>query len=103
MSALQSEVIEEACQITLPRVLDIPAAAELRELVLDVVVSGMTVTLKSDAVEQVTTPGVQVLMALAAHIEFQKAKLNVASPSDALIEGFSDLGLFPQLMAWNVT
>ena len=103
MSALQSEVIEDTCQITLPRVLDIPAAAELREAVLDLVVSGMTVTLKSDAVEQVTTPGVQVMMAVAAHIEFQKAKLTVASPSEPLIDGFSDLGLFSKLMAWNVT
>ena len=102
MSGLQSEVVDETCLITLPRVLDIPAAAELRETVLDMVVSGMTVTLKANDVEQVTTPGVQVLMATAAHIDFQKAKLTVASPSDALIDGFSDLGLFSQLMAWNV-
>lgn len=103
MSGLQSEVVDETCHITLPRVLDIPAAAELRETVLDLVVSGMTVTLKSDNVEQLTTPGVQVLMAVAAHVEFQKASLTIANPSDALIDGFSDLGLFSQLMAWNVT
>jgi len=102
MSGLQSEIVDDTCLITLPRVLDIPAAAELRETVLDLVVSGMTVTLKSDGVEQVTTPGVQVLMAVAAHIDFQKAKLTVAGPSDVLIDSFSDLGLFSQLMAWNV-
>ncbi|NJO36412.1 MAG: STAS domain-containing protein [Rhizobiales bacterium] len=102
MSGLQSEVVDETCQITLPRVLDIPAAAELRDTVLESVVSGMTVILKSDGVEQVTTPGIQVLMAVAAHVDFQKAKLTVAGPSDALINGFSDLGLFSQLMSWNV-
>lgn len=102
MSGVQAEVVDETCQITLPRVLDIPAAAELREAVLEMVVSGMNVTLKSEAVEQITTPGVQVLMAVAAHVDFQKAKLTVVSPSDALIDGFSDLGLFSQLMTWNV-
>lgn len=102
MSGLQSDVVDNVCQITLPRILDIPGSAELRELILETVKPGINVSLKSDAVEQVTTPGIQVLMAVAAHIESQKANLIVAKPTDALIDGFSDLGLFSQLMAWNV-
>lgn len=102
MSGIQSEVVDDVCRITLPRVLDIPAAAELRDVILDMVKPEMAVSLQSDTVEQVTTPGIQVLMAVAAHIEGQKANLTVVKPAEALIEGFNDLGLFSQLMAWNV-
>ena len=102
MSGLQSELVDETCRITLPRVLDIPAAADLRETVLEMVASEMTVTIQSDQVEQVTTPGIQVLMAAATYIESLNAKLTMVNPSNTLVEGFNDLGLFSQLMAWNV-
>ncbi|MEM7043787.1 MAG: STAS domain-containing protein [Pseudomonadota bacterium] len=102
MSKLQSEQIDDTYQVTLPRVLDIPAAVELRENILEMAESGMTVSLQSDAVEQVTTPGVQVLMAVADYVERKNAKLTVVKPSEPLVDGFSDLGLFAQLMAWNV-
>lgn len=102
MSGLKSELVDDVCHITLPRLLDIPAGTELREVVLEMVKPGMSVSLQSDAVEQVTTPGIQVLMAIAAHIESLKANLTVVKPTDVLINGFSDLGLFSQLMAWNV-
>ena len=102
MSGLKSEMVDDTCQITLPGVLDIPVAADLKEAVLEMVVAGSNVTIQSDAVEQVTTPGIQVLMATAAYIEEQKANLTLIKPSDALVDGFSDLGLFSQLMAWNI-
>ncbi len=102
MSGLQGELVDDVFQVTLPRVLDIPAGTELRDMVLESVKPGIGLTLQSDTVEQVTTPGIQVLMAVAAHMESQKAKLTVVKPTDALIEGFSDLGLFSQLMSWNV-
>ncbi|MEL6963563.1 MAG: STAS domain-containing protein [Pseudomonadota bacterium] len=102
MSGLQGELVDDVFQVTLPRVLDIPAGTELRDMVLESVKPGIGLTLQSDTVEQVTTPGIQVLMAVASHMESHKAKLTVVKPTDALIEGFSDLGLFSQLMSWNV-
>ncbi len=102
MSELQAELVDDVFQVTLPRVLDIPAGAELRDVVLESVKPGIGLALQSDTVEQVTTPGIQVLLAIAAHVENQEAKLTVVKPTDALINGFSDLGLFSQLMAWNV-
>lgn len=102
MKGLQPELVEDVCRITLPSVLDIPAAADLRDAILETVESEMTVTIQSDAVEQVTTPGIQVLIAVAAYVDRKKAKFTVARPSDVLIDGFSDLGLFPELMAWSV-
>lgn len=102
MSELQAELVDDAYRITLPGVLDIPAAADLREKILETVVPGMNVTIQCESVEQVTTPGLQVLMAVASHVDDQKARLTIAAPSDTLIDGFSDLGLFSQLMAWNI-
>jgi len=102
MEGLQSEVIDDICRITLPRILDIPAAADFRDAALEAVESEMTVTVQSDAVEQVTTPGIQVLIAVATYVERKKARFAIVKPSNALIDGFSDLGLFPRLMAWNV-
>lgn len=102
MRALQSELIDDVCRITLPGVLDIPAAADLRDAVLEMVEPEMTITIQSDEVEQVTTPGIQILLAVAAFIEHKKARFTIVKPSDELIDGFSELGLFPKLMAWNV-
>ncbi len=98
----QAEVADDVCRILLPRILDIPAAADLRETVLEMVEPEMTVAIQSDAVEQVTTPGIQMLLAVAAFVERKKAKFTVTKPSDGLVDGFSELGLFPQLMSWNV-
>ena len=102
MKGLQSELVDDVCRITLPSVLDIPAAADLRDAVLETVEPEMTIALQSDAVEQVTTPGIQVLIAVAAYVERKKAKFTVTKPSDALIDGINDLGLFSELMAWSV-
>ena len=102
MSKLQSEQIEDTLHVTLPRILDIPAVVELRESILELAESGMTISIQSDAVEQVTTPGVQVLMAVAGYVERKNAKFTVVKPSEPLVDGFSDLGLFAQFMAWNV-
>ena len=102
MSGQDTEQADEAFQIALPGVLDIPAAANLKEIVLENVKPGMAVTIQSDEVVQVTTPGIQALMAVAGHLERQKVELTMAKPSDVLIDSFSDLGLFSQLMSWNV-
>ena len=102
MSELQTELVDDVFKVTLPRILDIPAGAELRDVILESVKPGIGLTLQSDAVEQVTTPGIQVLLAAAAHVATYDAKLTVVKPTEALINGFSDLGLFSQLMAWNV-
>ncbi len=102
MNGIQSEVMDDTLHITMPRVLDIPAAADLKDVVLEMVEPEMTVSIQSADVEQMTTPGIQILMASAAYIDRRKAKLKIVKPSEAFIDGFSDLGLFSHLMAWNV-
>lgn len=102
MSEIQSELIDDVLHITIPRVLDIPAAADLKDVVLDMLEPEMAVAIQSTDVEQMTTPGIQVLLAVAAYVDRRKAKLKIVKPSEAFIEGFSDLGLFSHLMAWNV-
>lgn len=102
MNGIQSELIDETLHITMPRVLDIPASADLRDVVLEMVEPEMGVAIQAADVEQMTTPGVQVLLAIAGCIDRRKAKLKIVKPSEAFIDGFSDLGLFSHLMAWNV-
>ncbi len=102
MEVVQSELVDDICRITLPRILDMPAASDLRDAVLEATEPEVTIAIRSDAVEQVTTPGIQVLMAVATFVERKKARFAVVKPSNALIDGFSDLGLFPRLMSWNV-
>ncbi|MGI9508148.1 MAG: STAS domain-containing protein [Geminicoccaceae bacterium] len=102
MKGLQSELVDDVCRITLPSILDIPAASDLRDAILESVEPEMTVAIESGAVEQITTPGIQVLIAVAAYVERKKASFKMVKPSDVLIDGFSDLGLFPELMSWSV-
>lgn len=102
MTGIQSELIDDTLHIALPQVLDISAAADLKDVVIEMVEPEMVVTIQSADVEQMTTPGVQVLLAVGAYVDRRKAKLTLVKPSEALIDGFSDLGLFSHLMAWNV-
>lgn len=102
MTEIQSEMIDGTHHIALPRVLDISNAADLKDVILDIAEPGSIINLEANGVEQLTTPGVQILLAATSFIERKKAKLTMSKPSGALIEGFSDLGLFSHLMAWNI-
>ena len=53
-------------------------------------------------VDAVSTAGIQMLLAAAEYVRRSEAKLLLAKPTEALVEGFADLGLFAELMAWNV-
>ena len=88
--------------IKLPADLDHSVPPALRERLLRDTTCGMTVRLECDAVTKVSTPSVQLLLAAAEFISGQGARFVLANPSEALVEAFSDLGLFATLMTWNV-
>lgn len=102
MTAISSEWCNDQLLVELPADLGGPLPAALRELILAETRTGITVRLDAGAVEKVSTPGVQVLLAAADLIGRREARLVLAKPSEALVEAFSDLGLFANLMAWNV-
>jgi anti-anti-sigma regulatory factor len=101
MTIIKSKLTKGQLTLTLPEMLDIPASGALRETVLKSVKPEQTVKLNCAEVTQVTSPGVQMLIAVAEYVGRQKARFVIASPSDALVEAFGDLGLFSQLMAWD--
>lgn len=88
--------------MTLPPVLDVSAAAALRTCLLEATSPGTTIRIDSGAVDAVSTAGIQMLLAAAEYVRRSEAKLLLAKPTEALVEGFADLGLFAELMAWNV-
>ena len=83
--------------------MDLSSAADLKEAVLENVDSGTMIRIDSAQVEQMTTPCIQMILAISAYIDSKKnAKMTIANPTDAFIDGFNDLGLFSQLMSWNI-
>ena len=76
--------------------------AALRAVLLQETRAGTTVRLEAAAVDKVSTPCVQLLLAAADYITRREARFVLAKPSEALVEAFSDLGLFATLMTWNV-
>ncbi len=101
MTGLAADQIDHALLVALPAVLDVPAAAALRQRLLADAQPGQVIRLDAAAVVQMTTPAVQMLLAAADFIRRKRARLVLANPSDALVAAFGDLGLFSQLMAWE--
>jgi anti-anti-sigma regulatory factor len=62
----------------------------------------VTLTLDSGQVEQMTTPGLQILLAIAECAARREAAFKVVHPSEALIDAFRESGLFSNLMAWDL-
>lgn len=54
-------------------------------------------------VEKITTPGVQLLLAVSNEIKKNKAKCMVEEPTELFVEALNDLGLFEQLKEWKVS
>lgn len=82
----------QAAAMTLPAVLDLGAAAELKERLL--AFAGVSrLSIDCSAVERVGTPAIQVLLAASrsAAAEGRSVELNAASP--VLREALTDLGL----------
>jgi anti-anti-sigma factor len=100
--ALESRRRKDAFHIKLPGDLDNALPAALREVVLRETRAGTTMRIDCAAVDKVSTPSVQLLLAAADYIGRQEARFVLANPSEALVEAFSDLGLFATLMTWNV-
>ena len=102
MSQIQSEIVDKEIKVVLPVTLDVPSSEALRDNVLDTMASGLTLKLDSKDVEQITTPGIQMLLAIAECASRKEVAFKMANPSEALIEGFKDSGLFSELMLWDL-
>lgn len=88
--------------VTLPPTLDMSCSEALRDVLLDAIAPDMALTLDSKDVEQLSTPGIQILLAMAECAARKGTTFKLANPSEAFIEAFKDLGLFSQLMSWDL-
>lgn len=86
-------------EVDLPAVLDLPAAAELRDLLLDAAVrdTAADVVLNAAATERLSTAAIQVILSTAQTLRLAARRLEVAAPSDAVVSAFRHLGLAPDL------
>lgn len=90
----QSAIIAGPTAISLPPVLDIAAAAELKRELLEVLASGNSVNVDAGAVQRVTTPCLQVLASAARSIaQAGGGRMRLHSMKADLAENIRMLGL----------
>lgn len=82
-------------------VLDIRAAAHLRDGLSKALARGKPVVIDAGQVERLSTPCVQVLLAASKSAEAAGGRLTLTQASDGFVAAFSDLGLFGNLMNWQ--
>lgn len=86
-------------EIDLPPILDLAAAADLRDTLLDALSrdTSAEVAVKAGAVERVATACVQVLLAAAHGFEAAARRLEIDGASEPFSDAFRRLGLAADL------
>lgn len=81
--------------VHLPAVVDLAAAGELRDLLLDALArdSGSDVVLRGDGVERIATAAIQVLLAGIPAFRAAARRLEIEDASPAFNAAFRQLGL----------
>ncbi len=92
---------QRAKAVALPAILDIGNAQELQESLAAALERSPVLRLNGSKTQQVSTPGVQVLLAAALSAEAGGGRLVLNSPSQALQEAFANLGLPDKLQEWR--
>lgn len=86
----------------LPADCDMQWARAFHERLLERAVWDQDIEIGAEAVERMTTPAVQVLVALSRALEAEHRHLVVTSASPAFLDAFSDLGLREMAGHWSV-
>ena len=86
-------------EIELPGVIDLPASAELRDILLDALArdTAADVIMKAGNVERMSTACVQVMLAAADGFKGAARRFEIEAPSNAVSEAFAQLGLAADL------
>lgn len=88
--------------VKLANVLDIAAAPPLRDALIGAMSSDAPFKVDAAAVERISTPCVQVILAAAKAMEQSNREFTLFGPSDAFVTAFDDLGLFPVISTWRI-
>lgn len=85
--------------IDLPAVLDLPTAAELRDLLIDAAArdTAADVVLNFSQVERVSTAATQVILAGAAALRLAARRMDAEAVPEPVTAAFTSLGLTAQL------
>lgn len=86
-------------EVELPGALDLAAAGELRDLLLDALAkdTAADVTLKGAAVERIATAVIQVILASVPAFRTAARRLEIEDASQAMAASFRQLGLSEDL------
>lgn len=82
-------------EVELPNAVDLAAAGELRDVLLDALArdSAADLVLKGEAVERASTAAVQVMLAAVTGFRMAARRLEIENASEALAATFRHLGL----------
>lgn len=85
--------------IELPAVLDLPVAAELRDLLIDAAArdTSQEVVLNFANLERISTAGIQVILSASSALRAVARRLVVESLGDTPVSAFRTLGLSAEL------
>ena len=92
---------QRAKALTLPATIDIGNAQELLDSLAAALEQSPVLRLNGAKTIQVSTPGVQVLLAASQSALAGGGRLILSSPSQALQDAFDGLGLPNQLSEWR--
>lgn len=103
MDKVEITVAGNEIAIGLPSVLDLASADGLLAACREAVSLRKKTVFQAGAVERLSTPCAQVLLAAGKAFREAGVPFSLHQPTEALVEGFSDLGLFSILTQWDVT
>ena len=89
-------------RIDLGSVLDIRAAEPLKDVLRKALSKGKPLAVDVASIERMSTPCIQILIAAATSMKEADTAFTLLSPSDAFIDSFNELGLFPVLKQWSI-
>jgi anti-anti-sigma regulatory factor len=84
----------------LPDCLDLTRAQELRDELSAALLRGTPLQIDASAVERLSTPCAQVLLAAGRAAAAGPAPLSITDPSDAFRAALADLGLQAEFSSW---
>ena len=93
--------LNEGVVLPLQASLDLVAAMRLKEQTSEAIASSTSVVIDASAVERITTPCVQVLVAAAHSAAAQGGTFAVGRASEAFKAAFLDLGLGELYQTWS--
>ncbi len=93
---------ESGRRLVLASVLDILVAAELREYLRESVIVGGRLEIDAGAVERMSTPCIQVLVAATRALAEKGIEFVILRPTEAFMGALFELGLFTVVAEWNV-